>query len=242
MVNPMKIIVFISLSLILGCILTTGCVGQIKDTTVNNSPFTPTNTFIPFSNTTNISNTSTITTTSGLKGPLRVPIGGWDAALPVSIDNKSVGIVTKDKPLDLMLEEGNHTVKVCSGKICLEEIVTVKFAKQRIVDFEERLLKEVEFPNPTVRIVGSNPAGSHIVVSVEYINPSLTDLSMSAVVKCGYSYIDSRSNSRIGGVAEGYAYATVKSGARVSQKIDLSLASGYSYIYSIPTISDITYR
>ena len=231
----------VPLMIVVACILMTGCVGQIKNTTVTTN-VSPTNTFTPFSNLTNMSVTTNITVSSGLKGPLRVSIGGWDAALPVSVDNKSAGTVTKDKPLDLMLEEGNHTVKVCTGTVCEEENVTIQFARQRLVNFEERLLTDVGFPKPTARIIGSYSSGDYIVVIVEFINPSSQDLSMSAVVKDGYTYIESRSNNRVGGVTEGMASATVKSGSRVTQNVGLSLASGYSYIYSEPTISDIISR
>lgn len=227
--------------IIVGCILAAGCVGQIKNTTVNNT-ITPANTFTPLSNMTNMSSTSNITVTAGLKGPLRVSIGGWDADLPVFIDNKSAGIVTHNDPLDLMLEEGNHTVKVCVGVICEEEVITIKFAKQRLVDFEERLLRDVQFSKPTARIVGYYPSGDQFTVTVEFINPSSKDLAMSAEVRCGYTYIESRSNNRVGNVAQGIANANVKSGNRVTQTLNLNLADGYSYVYSIPLISGITTR
>jgi hypothetical protein len=238
----MKIVKLILLILIIGCILATGCVGQVKNTSVNVPNVTPVATFTAFTNLTNVSNTSNVTVTSGLKGPLRVSIGGWEADLPVFIDNQSVGMVTHDKPLDLMVVEGNHTIKVCTGLICEEENVTIQFAKPRLVNFEERLLTDVGFPNPTARIIGSYPSGDYIVINVEFINPSPKDLTMSAVVKCGYSYIESRSNSRIGSVAEGMTSAYVKAGTRVTQNVGINLASGYSYLYSIPTISDITSR
>jgi hypothetical protein len=234
----MKITVLIPL-LIIGCILATGCVGQIKNTTANVTTV-PTNTFAPLTNITNVSNTTNVT--SGLKGSLRVSIGGWEADLPVFIDNVSVGIVTHDKPLDLMVEEGNHTIKVCTALMCEEEVVTIKFAKQRLVDFEERLIRDVEFAKPTARIAGYYTSGDQITITVEFINPSAKDLSMSAEVKCGYTYIESRSNNRVGSIAQGIVNANVKSGNRVMETVYLNLASGYSYVYSIPTISSITSR
>lgn len=232
----MKNIALVPLIIVIVCILMTGCVGQMKNTTVNVPTVTPSNTFAPFSNVTNETNT---TVTTGFRGPLRVTIGGWDADLPVSIDNKSFGIVTKDKPLDLMLDEGNHTVKVCAGTKCKEEVVTIRFAKQQVADFEEWLFKDVEFAKPTVRIVGYYTSGDEITITLEYINPSLKDISMSAEVRCGYTYIESRSNNRVGGVAQGIVNANVKSDNRVMQTVDLGLASGYSYVYSIPVISNI---
>jgi hypothetical protein len=235
----MKIIVLLTMVVAIGFILAAGCVAQTKKEPVN-ATVNPTNTFTPFSNVTNTSNMSNITVSSGLKGPLRVSIGGWDAALPVSIDNKSAGIVSKDKPLDLMLEEGNHTVKVCAGSKCEEENVIIQFARPHFVDFEERLINDVGFPKPTARIIGYNPAGSQILVNVEFINPSSEDLLMSAFIRCGYTYIDDRSESRVGSVAEGILTADVPSGKRVTDTMELSLASGYSYTYTIPVISQIT--
>jgi len=230
---------------IIGCILVTGCVGQIKhDTNVTTTIITvsPTNTFVPFSNDTNRSYSVTPTEVkSGLKGPLRVSIGGWDADLPVFIDNTSAGKVTKDTPLDLMVDEGLHTIRVCAGRICLEENATVKFAKQNFISFEERLIQEVEFPKPFARIIGYNPSGDTITVNVEFINPSEKDLYMTADVKCAYTYIDSR-NDRTGSMAQGMANAEVRSGERVRENVDLSLAYGYSYVYAIPVISGITIR
>jgi len=244
----MKNILLVSLIIVVACILMAGCVGQMKNTTVTATTVTPTNTFTPFTNTTNTSdisnasNTSNSNVTSGLKGPLRISIGSWQADLPVSIDNQSVGIVTHDKPLDLMLDEGPHIVKVCAGTICLEEGVTTQFARQRVVDFGNRLLEEVVFPEPTARLVGSYPAGDQITVTVEFINPSSKDLAMSAEVRCSYTYIESRSNNRVGSVAQRIVNVNVKSGNRVMQTVDLNLASGYSYIYETPVISGITAR
>ena len=243
----MKNTTLILLITIIGCILAAGCVGQIKNdtpapTTINT--VTPTITFVPFSNETNSSygNVSTgETITSGLKGPLRITIGGWDADLPVFIDNTSAGMVTKNKPLDVMLDEGTHTIRVCAGRTCLDEIATVKFAKQNFISFEERLIKEVEFPKPTARIIGYNPSGSSITVSVEFINPSEKDLYMIADIRCAYTYIDSR-NDRTGSMAWGMASSEVRSGERVRENVDLDLAYGYSYVYSIPVISGITIR
>ena len=236
----MKIITLLSLTVICGWILTCGCIGHIKDTSQNTTTITPANTFIPFSNET--SNVSNKTASSGLNGTLVVSIGGWDADLPVSIDNASAGIVRRDKPLNLVLEEGNHTVKVCAGTLCEEEVVTIKFAKQGYIDFEDRLIKDVEFPKPTARIVGFNPSGSTVTVNVEFINPSPKDLSMSADIKCAYTYIDSRSNNREGGSAQNIINANVGSGQRTIQTVYLSLADGYSYTYSTPVISGISSR
>lgn len=238
----MKIIVLIPLIVIIGCILTTGCVGQIKNTTENVTVVTTINTFAPLSNVTNLTNLTNTTVTSGLKGPLRVSIGGWETDLPVFVDNKSVGIASHDKPLDLMIYEGNHTVRVCAGTMCKEEIVTVQFAKQRLVDFEEWLIREVEFAKPTARIVGYYPSGDQYTISVEFINPTTKDLIIQAEIKAGYTYIEPRSNNRVGSVAQGIVSANVRSGSRAMETLYLDLASGYSYSHAIPVVSSVTTR
>ena len=235
----MKIFAFLSLFILGGCILNAGCVSQPNSGTEKCiCPACPTGV-----NTTSPEINVTVNETiAKLKGPLRVSIGGWGADLPVSIDNVSVGVVTKSKPLDLMLDEGNHTVKVCSGMICEEEVVEIRFARQRLVDFEERLIKDAEFAMPTARIVSYYPSGDAMTVAVEFINPSQKDVTISGEIKFSYTYIEARSNSRVGGVAQSLATANVKAGSRVTQTLNLNLASGYSYSYSIPVISDIKTR
>ena len=242
----MKKILIVPLAIFVACILISGCVGQIKNPTANTSNVSPPNvsptiSFMPFTNSTNVSTPNSSVTTP-LKGPLRVSIGGWETDLPVFVDNHSVGIASHNKPLDLMLDEGNHTVKICAGTQCKEEVVTVRFAKLRIVDFEPWLVDVVQFPGPTAQIVGWYPSGDQITVSIEFINPSTKDIQMSAKVTCSYTFIESRSNNRVGSVGQGLVNANVKSGTRAIQNVNINLASGYSYVYSVPEISSITYR
>ncbi len=233
----MKIIMLLAL-LIAGCILATGCVGQMKNATVNDKTVNPTITFTPFSNMTSVSaNISNSTVTSGLKGLLKISSGGWIGEFPVSVDKTSVGVLATKKPITLMIEEGNHTVEVCCGIICEQENVTIKFGKQRTIDFSEQLKKDCEISEPTARIIGYYLSGDQITVNVEFINPTTQTLTMSADINCGYSYIESRSYDRVGNSAGGQLYSTLKSGDRETQILKLNLASGFSYIYDIPTIT-----
>jgi hypothetical protein len=238
--NPMKNIVLLYL-IIVGCILATGCVGQMKNATVNDKTAAPTITFTPFSNATSIStNISNNTLTSGLKGLLKISAGGWIGEFPVSVDKMSVGVLAPKRPITLMIEEGNHTVEVCCGIICEQENVTIQFGKQRTIDFSEQLRKDCEISEPTVRIIGYYMSGDQITVNVEFINPTTQTLTMSADISCGYSYIESRSYNRVGNSAGGHLYSTLKSGDRITQMLNLNLASGYSYIYDIPTITQVS--
>jgi hypothetical protein len=236
----MKNIVLIPLIIVVACILATGCVGQIKkDNGSGNGSATPTHTFSAIVNNTDFPG-SNATIKSGLNGTLIVSINSWDAELPLFIDNKSAGIVTMEKPLMIMLEEGNHTVKVCSGVICLKEDVEIKFAVQRVVDFTEQLKRDVGFPTPTARIIDYYRSGSGVAVVVEFINPSSKDLSMTAEVGVGYSFINDRSHQRGGESTRGKAVANVKAGQRQTYVLDLGFASGYSYIFDSPNLGLIT--
>jgi hypothetical protein len=246
----MKIITLLALFIAVGCILATGCVAQPKKDP-GNGTVTPTATFAPFvnatpvpGNATNATNATGMNTSSGLSGPLRVTIGNYNPGrpLPVMIDNQTMGNVTVGKPLDLMISEGNHTVKVCVGVICPTEHIVVFFAKQSYLDFGDRLKKEAEFPSPTARIINYYKNGNGIGVNIEYINPTQKDLAMSAEVSCGYSFIDSRTNVRMGDSVRTKGSQWVEAGRRQTETVNLYFADGSAYSYDEPKISDISYQ
>lgn len=186
-----------------------------------------------------VNSTGTVNTTV-LKGMLRISTGGLLGNYPVSVDKTGVGVVTPDKPITLMLEEGDHSVEVCCGVQCEKETVTIQFGKQQIIDFSERLQKNCEFSEPTVRIIGYYLTGDYIMVDVEFINPTTTSATISADLSVGYSYIESRSNNRISNAATPHLYANVPAGDRIMQTVSLSLESGSGYLYDIPTITRIS--
>ena len=177
------------------------------------------------------------TTPSGLKGLLKISLDGWIGEFPVSIDNMSSGVVATQRPITLMMDEGNHTVEVCCGVVCEQENITIRFGEQRIVDFSEQLKKDCEFLEPVVRIVGYFMNGDQIAVNVEFINPTTQTLTMSAEISCGYSYIESRSNNRVGNSAQGQVFSTLNPGDRTIKMLNLNLASGYSYNFGAPIIT-----
>jgi hypothetical protein len=239
--TPMKIIVLLTLFITIACILATGCIGQIKkDSGSGNVNISPNNTFLPIANNTSVSDMNVTVNITKLKGPLRVYTSGYPADLPVIVDNKVLGFVTKEKPFEMMLDEGNHSVKVCVGVICENETVNIVFAKQSFVDFGERLKRDVEFPTPTVRILDYYRSGSGVAVVVEFINPSSKDLTMGAEVSVGYSFIDNRNGERVGDAARGKASAIVKAGQRQTSTLNLIFASGYAYLFDPPHIGQIT--
>ena len=240
--NSMKIIIVLSL-VMAGCILAAGCAGQIKPiepAKENVSAGTPANTFTPFSNTTALPNSTNSSAPPPLQGLLRVSLNSWIGKFPVSVDNVSSGVVETARPLTLMVDEGNHTVDVCCGAVCERENVNIRFGEQRTIDFSERLKENCEFLEPIVRITGYFLNGDQITVNLEFINPTTQPLTMSAEVICGYTYIDSRSNNRVGNSARGQVFSTVNAGDRITKILNLNLASGYNYDYEIPTITKIS--
>jgi hypothetical protein len=246
----MKILTFLTLLIAVGCIFATGCVAQPKKDT-GNTTVSPTNTFTPFVNNTTIpvknttfNATNATNVTPKLKGPLRISVGSYstDDPLPVLIDNKSVGGVKAGFPLDLMVDEGIHTVAVCVGVICPEKNATVVFAKSSFLDFEEALRAKAEFSKPTVRILRSFKNGNGVGVEVEFINPTQKDLTMSAEVSVGYTYIDSRTNIRLGDSVRAKASDYVQASQRVTQTVELYFADGSAYSYDEPAISQIAYQ
>jgi hypothetical protein len=246
----MKIITLLVMLIAVGCVLATGCVAQPKKDP-GNVTVSPATTFAPFVNTTPVpgSNatfnaTNATNVTPKLKGPLRVSIGSYstDQYLRVLIDNTSAGVVKAGFPLDLMINEGNHTVAVCVGVICPEKNVTVVFAKSSFLDFEESLRAKAEFSKPTVRILRSYKNGNGVGVEVEFINPTDKDLTMSADVSVGYSYIESRTSQRLGDSVRSKASDYVQASHRNTQTVNLYFADGSSYTFDEPSISEISYQ
>ena len=248
----MKIIALLALFIAAGCILATGCVAQTKKTPANET-VTVTSTFIPFTNnssvlinTTNVTNATNMTNvtnvTPKLKGPLRVSISGYSVALDVTLDNATVGKVQPTVPLDLKVDEGTHYVSVCVGWVCENETVAIRFGKQTTVDFGDRLRKDVQYPNPTAQILEYYKNGDGVSVNVEYINPDTIAHTITAEVSLGYSYIDDRSGQKLGESAKSKASVWVDAGKRETERMDLYFASGNSYSFDVPTITQITIK
>jgi hypothetical protein len=217
----MKIIVLVVLCIIVASLAVSGCETK-KD---GEGEPSPTNTFAPF---------------HLRQGQVTVYIGGKDGEFQVFFDNRDVGVVSTNRPLTLMADEGNRTVKVCCGITCKYEVVTIRFGKPQAVDFSEQLEEDCEFIEPSVRIADYFLSGDQITVTVEFFNPTTRTVTTSAEINCGYTYIESRSNNRVGNSAGGWVFSTLKPGDRVTQILRLRLASGSSYMYEIPTINHVS--
>ena len=217
----MKVIVLLALGMIIASLAVSGCETK-KDSESNSSPV---NTFTPF---------------HLRQGQVTIYIGGQNGEFQVSIDNQEVGVVSTTRPLTLMSDEGNRTVKVCCGITCKQQEVTIRFGKPRAVDFSERLEEDCESVEPAVRITDYFLSGDQISVTIEFVNPTTRTVTTSAEISCGYTYIESRSNNRVGNSAGGLVSSTLKPGDRITQVLRLKLASGSNYLYEIPTISRVS--
>jgi len=175
-------------------------------------------------------------------GPLSISIGGYNAELPVLIDNVTAGNVSQGKPLNLMVSEGNHTVKVCVGILCVNETVGVQFAKPLSIDFGDRLKKVAEFSTPTVRILDTRQTGAKVTVDLEFINPTKSDLTFTTEVQVAYSFIDAQSKERHGNAKQATVTKWVQAGGRAKQSTDIWMDGGRSYMIEIPRILETTYK
>jgi len=214
-----------------GCVTDTGQ-GNVRE----NVTISPTQTITPLVTAT----TEPMPTGTGLKGALTISIGGWRGEFPVSIDTLSVGEVATDRPLTLMIEEGNHTVEICCGMKCKQENVDIRFGKQRTIDFSEQLKRDLEFVVPTAQITRYRPDGDQIAIDIEFINPTQKPLTISADVSCGYSYIENRNYVRISSIAQGRVSATVEACDRITKTLRFNLGTGFGYVYdNVPAITNI---
>ena len=107
------------------------------------------------------------------------------------------------------------------------------------VDFSQQLQKDLEFPNPTARILKYYKNGNVISVNVEFINPSTKDLMMSVVVRCRYSYIDERTLIKREDTSIGMEGQNVNAGQRITGWIDLYSASDNILSFDSPVIEEL---
>jgi len=173
-----------------------------------------------------------------IRGPLSISIGGYNAELPVFVDNASVGNVSLGKPLNLMLSEGPHNVKVCVGIHCANETAEIKFAQPVYLDFGQQLKSVAEFTTPTIRIIDFKQDDNLVTVNVEFINPGNKDLTMSTTIRCTYSYNNHVTHSRAANYKQGNITRLVKADTRTVQSLNLRLTGGSEYISEIPVIVD----
>jgi len=170
-----------------------------------------------------INNTAINTT---MQTNLVVSIGGYDATLPVKVDNVNVGNVSMGAPLIVKVNEGIHNVTVCSGVVCENSNVTARFGKPNNLDFGDSLSRDAPNQKPGARIINSYVTGSDVIVTVMLFNPTATDTTISATVSCIYSYLDYESMLTQTDTATGQVSQLVEAGENTTTSVDLYLSHG----------------
>jgi hypothetical protein len=108
------------------------------------------------------------------------------------------------------------------------------------VDFGERFRRDVEFPDPTARILEYNKNGNGVSVKVEFLNPETVDHTISLDIIVGYPYIEDNSHVNLGDSARAKKSRFIKAGQRETQRGDLHFTrSGSSISFSYPLIEDL---
>jgi hypothetical protein len=244
----MKLISAFVLAVCIFFVIASGCVIMTNKNTTTLA-VAPSPSTANFSNLSDPGKNETIKITtppqSDLKGSIRVSISGCLNPLNISVllDNETAGTMNPSNPLFLMVPEGNHTITVCVNSVCENETVTTKFGKYVNVDFSDRLMKDVKFPDPNARpgarILDYYRNGNGISVYVEYINPDSVDHTLYADISVGYTFIDERTHVKLGDATQAKTAAFVKAGQKETKRADMYFSSGGSLIsYGSPIIED----
>ena len=134
-------------------------------------------------------------------------------------------------------------VMVCAGWVCEYQNVTMRFGKQVNIDFGDRLRRDIEFPDPTSRILEYYKNGEGISVNVEFLNPDTVDHTISLDLSAGYTYIDDKTPVKLGDSARDKKSRFIKAGQRETQRVDLHFtSSGSSISFGYPQIEDLTVK
>lgn len=149
----MKLFGLLTILLIAGCILATGCV--LKPTANATAVPTPS----PTASIPAVAVQTAVPVLGNIPagipyGRLNISIGGYNAKLPVYIDNMSAGQVAPGKELNLKIGEGSHSVKVCAGAVCEMVGIEIKSGVKATIDFEQRLVTDA--PQGSLSISGGN--------------------------------------------------------------------------------------
>jgi hypothetical protein len=88
------------------------------------------------------------------QGVLRISLGNFPATLPVFIDDTQVDVLSPGQQVNLTLDAGNHTVKLCDNKSCVGRTVDVQPSALISLDFEDQLEKNTPHGSLSISIGG----------------------------------------------------------------------------------------
>ena len=160
----------------------------------------------------------------------------------LNLDGNDTGSLTQSTPFTTELSPGNHTLIACIGQACDLEVIAVPAARVTSVDLSAKLNDLAANSVPSVKIIDTTPAANQILVSVEFVNPTTDDLTMTAVIVSNYQYSGGKFGSGTS-TASGIAQADVGSGRRDLAIVTITLPNeiGTVYVGGTPTITNFQY-
>jgi hypothetical protein len=175
-------------------------------------------------------------------GTLTVMAPAFTGKATLNLDGNDSGTLTQSTPFTVQLPPGNHKLIVCVGSICDLEDFQINATKVTTLEMSKKLSDFAANAEPSVKVVDTTPASNQILVSVQFVNPTLDDLTMTAVVVCPYQYGGGKLGSGTSS-GSGIAQADVAAGERVLTIVTIGLSNeiGTVYVGATPTISNFRF-
>ena len=175
-------------------------------------------------------------------GTLSVTAQAFTGTATLNLDGNDAGSLTQSTPFSVQLPQGSHTLKVCVGPACDLEVVQINATKVTYLDLSAKIADLAANEKPSVKIIDTTPAANQILVTLQFVNPTTEDLTMTAVVVCNYQYNGGKFGSGTAS-GSGIAKADVGSGGRVLTIATIALSNdiGTVYVGGAPTISSFQY-
>jgi hypothetical protein len=175
-------------------------------------------------------------------GTLTVMAPAFTGKATLNLDGNDSGTLTQSTPFTVQLPPGNHKLIVCVGSACDLEDFQINATKVTLLDMSKRLSDFAANSEPSVKVVDTTPASNQILVSVQFVNPTQDDLTMTAVVVCPYQYGGGKLGSGTSS-GSGVAQADVPAGGRVLTIVTIGLSNeiGTVYVGATPTLSNFRF-
>jgi hypothetical protein len=175
-------------------------------------------------------------------GTLTVMAPAFTGKATLNLDGNDSGTLTQSTPFTVQLPPGNHKLIVCVGSACDLEDFQINATKVTTLDMSKRLTDFAANSEPSVKVVDTTPASNQILVSVQFVNPTQDDLTMTAVIVCPYQYGGGKLGSGTSS-GSGIAQADVGAGGRVQTIVTIGLPDeiGTVYVGATPTITNFRF-
>jgi hypothetical protein len=175
-------------------------------------------------------------------GTLMVMAPSFTGKATLNLDGNDSGTLTQSTPFTVQLSPGNHKLITCVGSVCDLEDFQINATKVTTLDMSKRLSDFAANAEPSVKVIDTTPASNQILVSVQFVNPTKDDLTMTAVVVCPYQYGGGKLGSGTSS-GSGIARVDVAAGGRAVTIVTIGLSNeiGTVYVGATPTISNFRF-